>query len=212
VVGDYAGGSVWVHLAVGDGTFAVGRRYRMGDGQVERGLVADFDGDGAVDIAAPEDGANDEADFSGVLVRRGLGDGTFGEPEEVVSHYDFPFDFPTVGGAVADFNGDGLPDLTFSEGTDLVGYDYDPPPSDRVFVFLNWSGQSAPPCVVPDVVDLTVRWARRELRMKGCTLGQVRRRYARKVRKGAIVSQRPAPNAVRASDAPVNVVVSRGTP
>jgi FG-GAP-like repeat len=26
VVGDYAGGSVWVHLAVGDGTFVVGRR------------------------------------------------------------------------------------------------------------------------------------------------------------------------------------------
>jgi hypothetical protein len=205
----YEGGSVWVHLGVGDGTFAPGTRYRMSDGQVDSVLVADLDDDGILDIATPEDGGFDEADFSGANVRRGRGDGTFDSPQEIAGGRAAGT-APTVGGAVADFNHDGRPDLAFSEGTDLVGSDYDPPPSHQTYVFLNWTGLAAPPCIVYDASHVPLRIVARGVRRTGCRVGRVRRRFSRTVRKGRVISQHPAPGAVLPSHGRVNFVVSRG--
>ena len=135
-VADYGGQSAWVYLGIGGGSFAAGTRYRS-PGPVESVSVADFDGDGILDIVTPEDGTIDDGyEYAAGRVRRGRGDGTFGAAEPVAPD----FGVPTLGGAVADFNRDGSPDLAFSEGVDAVAWDYDPPRSRRAYVFLNRTG------------------------------------------------------------------------
>lgn len=65
-------------------------------------------------------------------------------------------------------------------------------------------------CVVPNVKTMTVAGARRLLRARHCSLGQVRRVYSGKVRRGWIVSQSRRPGARLPRNAKVNIVVSRG--
>jgi FG-GAP-like repeat len=93
----------------------------------DRVVVADLDRDGNLDIATPAGGSP--------IVRRGLGDGTF-LPEHIVRTNVGP----TLGGAAADFNRDGWPDLAFYAGCicDYV-------PQVLAYVFLNRTGGSAPP-------------------------------------------------------------------
>ena len=89
------GGGVSVLLGNGDGTFQPAVSY-LND---QKGLwvtVADFNGDGKLDLAMN--------DYFAVEVLFGNGDGTFGSPVSTDVTYGFPM-------AVADFNGDGIPDL-----------------------------------------------------------------------------------------------------
>jgi hypothetical protein len=100
--------TVTVLLGKGDGTFTVGQTLPVGGfGFFISTAVADFNGDGKLDIAVASVGSN-------VTILLGNGDGTFTAAAN-------PFQF---GGslAVADFNGDGKPDLAVAtdNGTKLV--------------------------------------------------------------------------------------------
>jgi hypothetical protein len=204
---NYDGSTVSVFAGVGDGTFSARTRYLMGHELSDTGttnvdtvVVADFDRDGNLDIATPE--------YEQPIVRRGRGDGTF-ESQQAASEGGFS----TIGGAVADFNADGWPDLAFSGACEELEFDCDAFPTRAAYVFRNWMGRSAPPCVVPDVTLFAVglREAERRLRVAGCQLGQVRSRYSRKVRiKNRVISQHPRYGAVLPSQARIDLVVSRG--
>jgi hypothetical protein len=197
---NYDGGSFSVFLGAGDGGFGARSRYRMGwvpkfVTDVDTVVVADFDHDGHLDIATPE--------FDRPMIRRGRGDGTFESQQEVSEGAA-----STIGGAVADFNRDGWPDLAFSNACDEVELDCDEFPRSSAFVFLNWTGQSAPPCVVPDIIREELPAAGRELERAGCRLGRVR--YSGKIRVGRVIRQRPADGAVLPNSSAVDVDVSRG--
>jgi hypothetical protein len=184
--------AVTVFRGTGAGTFGPASRYPM-DGDTP--LVGDFDADGKLDVATAS---------LDLVVRGGNGDGTFG-PKQVAFRYPYPL--VTLYGAVADFNGDGRPDVAssgFCDPVELFGC--------RVrsaFVFLNWTGDAAPPCTVPDVRHWTPRAARRMLRQAGCRLGRVSRRIA-PAHKGYVLAQSPRYGSVRAALSPVDIVVARG--
>jgi len=92
---------IW--LGKGDGTFLPFLRMRVFN---PRGVaIADFNGDGNLDFAVTSPQGNKD---SSVAVFYGRGDGTFFGP----IHYSTHVDAITV--TSADFNGDGMPDLAFS--------------------------------------------------------------------------------------------------
>lgn len=65
-------------------------------------------------------------------------------------------------------------------------------------------------CVVPNVKGKTVVAARKALKARRCALGQVKRAYSAKVKKGRIVSQNRRAGSKMKRGAKVGVVVSRG--
>jgi hypothetical protein len=89
---------VSVLLGNGDGTFQSPRLFRAGSLSTSV-TVADFNGDGLLDLAVTNDGSN----FLSVLL--GNGDGTF-QPAR-----NFTIGGEALSAAVGDFNGDGIPDL-----------------------------------------------------------------------------------------------------
>jgi hypothetical protein len=173
----------------GDGTVRPRRSYVMhvleGFG-VDALAIGDLDRDGHLDIATPTFGGT-------VPVRRGRGDGTFAGVRHVPVRAG-----STSGGTVADFNGDGWLDLAFERGDFGDAWAY---------VLLSWTGEIAPPCVVP---NLGYGGWPRDLRRTGCRRGRISRRYSRTVPRGTVISQRPAPGEVRPSRSEVDVVLSRG--
>lgn len=190
--------SVSVLLGAADGSFDPRIRYSMGDefeDYVDTVLVADYDRDGHLDIATPGQPS----------VRRGRGDGTFERRQRSFDGFAY-----TQAGAVADFNGDGWPDLAFSEACNERESDCDRDPARSIAVFLNWTGQPGPPCVVPPLYGATKRQLPRQLAGAGCRVGQVSHRYSRKGPKGTVIAQRPRSGAVRPNNSPVDLVVSRG--
>jgi hypothetical protein len=96
---DFLGGYVDVLLGHGDGTFAAGAAYGPYYGQILSAELADFDGDGNIDVAVPNWHA------SSVKVLLGNGDGTLREPS------DFVTDRGSNSVAAGDFNADGKLDL-----------------------------------------------------------------------------------------------------
>src|SRR5208282_1527288 len=104
IVANYSSSTVGVLLGNGDGTFQAAVTYSSGGGfRAPSIAVADLNGDGKPDLAV----ANDCGGCDGsVAVLLGNGDGTF-RPAVL---YDSGGDL-TWGGAIADVNGDGKPDL-----------------------------------------------------------------------------------------------------
>ena len=86
-----------IMLGNGDGTFTQGATYSAGDWPAGA-VVADFNGDGNLDIAFANSSGN------GVTILLGIGDGTFTAAATPPVAYAASI-------AVADFNGDGIPDL-----------------------------------------------------------------------------------------------------
>ena len=102
--------SVSILLGNGDGTFQKQVAY-PGPG-LEGGYVAvaDFNGDGILDVAASFDG--------GLAIMPGKGNGTFGKFEVTAPGAPYNGGSPM---AVADFNGDGKPDLVTGGNVFLGG-------------------------------------------------------------------------------------------
>jgi hypothetical protein len=65
-------------------------------------------------------------------------------------------------------------------------------------------------CAVPRLRGLNLVAARRLLAKRGCSLGRVTRVRSRRVARGRVVAQRPAPGIRLARGARVRVVLSRG--
>jgi serine protease AprX len=65
-------------------------------------------------------------------------------------------------------------------------------------------------CKVPQLKGKLLTQARRALIRANCTVGRVTGAYSRTVKKGRVISQRPAAKARRAAGVKVNLVVSRG--
>jgi hypothetical protein len=66
------------------------------------------------------------------------------------------------------------------------------------------------PCVVPNVEGKLLRAAKQAIARSHCTIGKITRKYSKKIRKGRVVSQAPAPGARLPNGDPVSLVVSRG--
>jgi hypothetical protein len=125
--------SAWVSILLGngDGTFIEGAKYPI-PMQPQSVAVADFRGDGRLDLAIP-------SFFGGVVsVLLGNSDGTFQEASDYTSY------FPTWATA-GDFNGDGKPDLIVSN-LDDDGFS-----SSSVSILLNnGDGTFQPQIVFPE--------------------------------------------------------------
>jgi uncharacterized delta-60 repeat protein len=67
-------------------------------------------------------------------------------------------------------------------------------------------------CRVPTVNGKRPAAARREIRLRNCVAGTTRRAFSRRVPRGRVISQRPAPGTNIADHIPVTLVVSRGPP
>ncbi len=105
---DYGGtgtSGLSIYLGNGDGTFTDKAFYQLGY-EAMSAAVADFNGDGNLDIAVNNEGRNGKGN---VEVFFGNGDGTFSKP----TIYDLP-NYP-YSIAAADLNGDGRPDLAVAE-------------------------------------------------------------------------------------------------
>jgi hypothetical protein len=101
-------GGVVVYISKGDGTFASKDTLPASD--IESMNVADFNGDGISDLAITEVVDKQTA----VIVALGEGDGTFPHSTTLV---------PTslsVSTVIADFNGDGVPDLAASNPSNHI--------------------------------------------------------------------------------------------
>jgi hypothetical protein len=150
------------------------------DGEPPSIIAADLNGDGKRDLAV----ANEERPVS-VLLNRG--DGRF------QAKLDYRSGGMPESLVIGDLNGDQRPDLavaSFRGG---------------VVVLINRPGL----CNVQDVKGMTVGAAKRTLARANCRVGRIRRAYSRAVKRGRVISQKPAFGAVRPGGAKVNLVVSR---
>src|SRR5581483_412407 len=110
--GNFGGGGVSVLLGRGDGTFDTALNYPMGY-DVRSVALADFNGDGEVDLAATNFNARGRGEL---LVALGNGDGSFQAPK-VYSAGPTPLSL-----AVGDFNHDHTPDVVVTADTSQPGY------------------------------------------------------------------------------------------
>ena len=109
-----AGGGAAVYLGNGDGTFQTGVPYLTGAQQGPLG-IGDFNGDGAIDIAS----VNSYAKTLTILL--GNGNGAFSPVSQLPTlpvYQSFLFGVGSRAGAMADFTGDGKPDLALAVGND----------------------------------------------------------------------------------------------
>jgi hypothetical protein len=109
----FAGGSnfaIYVLLGNGDGTFGAPNTVSS-DYVISQVIAGDYNGDGKPDLILFSQGEQSDEDpltTAGILLLPGNGDGTFGAPSQIGTGNFF------LTGALADVNGDGLPDLLAS--------------------------------------------------------------------------------------------------
>jgi FG-GAP-like repeat len=194
-IGLISNNQVVVFLGNGDGTFVPGpiTHFR---GQTFGFVVTDLDGDANPDVTG------------GGFVLNGRGDGSFARAQPLPGSF---YAHRAVTSAVADFDLDGRPDIAIGAGEAFDGL-Y------SIGVYFNWTGLPAPPCVVPPLtrrsnfVSSRIRLSRakRLLHANGCSLGRVRSRASRRVRRGRILEQAPKAGSVLPSHTRIDLVVSRG--
>jgi hypothetical protein len=102
-----ANGKLGIFLGNGDGTFHQSAEYQVGFEPLSA-AVADFDGDGHLDVAVTNEGVNGKGS---VIVFFGNGDGTFQKPT-IYNLSAYPYSV-----AAGDLNGDGRPDIAVAEYT-----------------------------------------------------------------------------------------------
>jgi FG-GAP-like repeat/FG-GAP repeat len=101
-----ANGSISILIGNGDGTFKAAVSYDSGGNEPSSVVTADFNGDGKLDLVVANFGGG--GGVPNLVLFLGNGDGTFSKPVAIVTE-TFP-NLPLYI-AVADFNGDGKPDL-----------------------------------------------------------------------------------------------------
>lgn len=108
VTADKNGGSVSISIGSGSGSFSASISYAIVDGSPWSVAIADFNKDGILDLTTNNDGGT-------VSIMLGQGDGTFSG----ATTYTMGGGTAQVPGAitVADFNGDGNPDIAASNRT-----------------------------------------------------------------------------------------------
>lgn len=171
----------------GDEQFAQAGSHRVGGTPVALAAV-DVDGDGSTDLASANRGTND------VSILLGNGEGQFQEQPRIRVGRT-----PT-GLAIDDLDADGSFDLVTANRV-----------SKTVTVMLN--GADAPPpvvCRVPGVARRTLAVARRLVGAANCTVGPVRRKYSKRVRRARVISVSPLPGTRAPVDTRVTLLVSRG--
>jgi hypothetical protein len=104
---NYGIAALGIYLGNGDGTFRRGARYTLGPGTVWD-AVADFNGDGHLDVAVANSGSDTHGTDGSVTVLFGKGDGSFGKPMT----YKLPGGPFAI--ATGDLNGDGHPDIALT--------------------------------------------------------------------------------------------------
>ena len=115
VATDLNNSDISILMGNGDGTFQAPVSYATGE-NVYWIAVGDFNGDGIPDLAIA--GSSLTAEYWGLAVLIGNGDGTFQTP----TTYFAPYGYTPLAVAVADFNGDGIADLvTLNQVTSEVG-------------------------------------------------------------------------------------------
>ena len=104
---NYGIAALGIYVGNGDGTFRRGASYTLGPGTVWD-AVADFNGDGHLDVAVANSGSDTHGTDGSVMVLFGKGDGTFGKPMT----YKLPGGPFAI--AAGDLNGDGRPDIALT--------------------------------------------------------------------------------------------------
>jgi hypothetical protein len=128
-----AGSTTSVLLGNGDGTFrpAITSRFGSALGQLTDFKLADVNGDGKLDIVA----VNSFGSQAVLSVALGNGDGTF--------RYPYAFNAPAFipnSIAVADFNGDGIPDAAIASSETFCDPDFGCQTTGAVTIFLGTGG------------------------------------------------------------------------
>jgi hypothetical protein len=104
-----ANGAVSVLMGRGDGTFRSAKVYASGGYNTDFVTIGDFNQDGIPDLALASQCSDSTCAHGGVSILLGNGDGTFQTPQTLDSGAK-----QADGITVADFNGDGIPDLAAS--------------------------------------------------------------------------------------------------
>jgi hypothetical protein len=126
--------AVVVLLGNGDGTFKAGPTYTGSGAAV---AVGDFNSDGKLDVVT-KTVLNPNTGWSVLNFLPGIGDGTFGTAQTIFGSYDGAYAVAIEGVTVADFNGDGTPDLAVVDR--YVGYQSTAEVYDEGYVLLGGSG------------------------------------------------------------------------